>query len=130
MSINDFVEITIFLCLICFSISAKKQGFEDEDEFFFFLRQKFQNGHQKWKENDFWENSPLDSADTLPLKNFVKITLSHTVSKINAFLRFTQKFKMAAKNGSKAIFCEMSPVHSADTRWVKNFVKIAVCHTI
>ena len=34
MSINDFVEMTIFLCLICFSIFAKMQGFVDECEFF------------------------------------------------------------------------------------------------
>ena len=32
------------------------------------------------------------------VQNFVEIALSHTVSEINAFLHFTQKFKMAAKN--------------------------------
>ena len=42
--------------------------------------------------------------DTLWVKNFIKIALSRTVFKINAFLRFTQKFKMSAKNGGKAIF--------------------------
>ena len=41
---------------------------------------------------------------TCGVKNFIKITLSCTVSKINEFLLFTQKFKMAAKNGRKAIF--------------------------
>ena len=29
MSINEFVEMTIFLCLICFSIYDKMQGFVD-----------------------------------------------------------------------------------------------------
>ena len=29
MSINDFVEMIIFMCLICFSIYAKMQGFID-----------------------------------------------------------------------------------------------------
>ena len=53
---------------------------------------------------DFWEKSPVDPADTLWLKNFIEITLSCTVSEINAFLHFTQKFKMAAKNDGKTIF--------------------------
>ena len=58
--------------------------------FFFFLRstQKF-----KMTANDFCEEKfPVDSADTLRIKNFVKIALSHSVSEINAFLRLTQKF--------------------------------------
>ena len=50
MSINEFVEMTIFLCLICFSIYDKMQDFIDESGlfylfiiFFFFLSftQKF-----------------------------------------------------------------------------------------
>ena len=49
MSINEFVEMTIFLCLVCFSIYDKMQGFIDESGLviflfiFFFLRfmQKF-----------------------------------------------------------------------------------------
>ena len=40
----------------------------------------------------------------LGVKNFDQIAISHTVSQINAFLHFTQKFKMAAKNGRKTIF--------------------------
>ena len=65
---------------------------------------KIQDGRQKWQENDFWENSPVDSADTLQVKYFAEIALSRTVSVINAFLYFTQTFKMAVKNGGKAIF--------------------------
>ena len=45
------------------------------------------------------------------------------VSEINALLHFTQKFKMAAISGRKAIFCEKSSVDSADTPWVKNLLK-------
>ena len=37
MSINEFVEMTIFLCLICFSIYDKMQGFIDESGLFIFL---------------------------------------------------------------------------------------------
>ena len=54
------------------------------------------------------------------VKKFTEIALSHTVSKINAFLHFTQKFKMAAKNGGKTIF-EKSPDESANTLGGKKF---------
>ena len=37
MSINQFVEVTVFLCLICFSIYDKMQGFLDESGLFIFL---------------------------------------------------------------------------------------------
>ena len=40
------------------------------------------------------------------IKNFVENTLAHTVSEINVFLRFTQKFKMAANNGRKTVFAK------------------------
>ena len=45
------------------------------------------------------EKPPVDCAETLWVKNFVEITLSRSISEINVFLRFTQKFKMAAKSG-------------------------------
>ena len=48
----------------------------------------------------------------------------------NVFARcvfaFTQKFKMAAKNGGENNFWEDLPVDSAYTLWVKNFVEIAL----
>ena len=62
ISINEFVEMTIFLCLICFSIYDRMQGFIDKSGLFIFL--------------------------------FI------------FFLRFTQKFKMAAKSGGKTIFAK------------------------
>ena len=85
---------------------------------------EIQNGHQKLHENDFWEKSPVDSADNLRVKNFVEIALSCPVSEITAFLRLTQKFKMAAKSGWKTKFAKVAS-SPADTLWVKNFVKIA-----
>ena len=33
----------------------------------------------------FWEKLPVDSADTLCMKNFVEILLSRSVSEINVF---------------------------------------------
>ena len=73
---------------------------------FFAFYAEIQNGHQNWQENDFWEKSPVDSADNLPVKNFVEIALSRSISKINRFLCFTQKFKMAVKSGRKTIFAK------------------------
>ena len=49
----------------------------------------------------FFGKSPVDSADTLRVKNFIEITLSHSVSKINGFLCYMQKLKMAAEVAGK-----------------------------
>ena len=51
-------------------------------------------------ENDFWGKSPVDSADTLWVKNYVKITLSHSVSEINTFFAFYAEIQ----NGRQTIF--------------------------
>ena len=68
---------------------------------FLHFTQEFKMAAKNWQENDSWEKSAVDSANTLWVKKFVKITLSRTVSEINAFLHFTQKYKMAAKNGGE-----------------------------
>ena len=47
------------------------------------------------------KNCPVDSVDTLRANNFIEIALSHTISKTNVLLHFTQKFKMAAKMAEK-----------------------------
>ena len=109
MSINEFVEMTIFLCLICFSIYDKMQSFIDESGLYIYLFSfafypEIQDGHQKWRENNFCEKSPVDSADKLQVKNSVEITLFRSVSKINTFLCLTQNFKMATKSGGKMFF--------------------------
>ena len=65
------------------------------------------------------------SPDTLWIKNFDKIALSQFVSKINTFLRLTQKFKMATKLAGKLFFAKLT-VYFADTLscdlsdWLKN----------
>ena len=91
---------------------------------------EIQDVHQKWREKDFWEKSPVYFRDTLWVKNFVEIALSHSISEVNVFLRLMQKFKMAAKSGGKTFFCKKLPVDSADTQWVKNFVEIALSHSV
>ena len=65
----------------------------------------------------------------LRVKNFIEIALSPTVSEIKAFLCFTQKFKMAAKNGGND-FWEKSPGDSTDTLQLKNFIKISLSRTV
>ena len=114
MSINEFVEMTIFLCLICFAIYDKMQGFVNESVLknfieialscavskinaFFAIYAEIQDGHQKRQENVCWEKLPVDSADALWVKSFVKIALSRSVSEINAFLCLTQKLRVSGK---------------------------------
>ena len=65
------------------------------------LLRRIQDGHQKGRESDFWKNAPVDYADTLWVQNFATIALCYTVSKINAFLHFMHKFKMAAEMAGK-----------------------------
>ena len=76
--------------------------FQDKQVFAF--NAEIQDGRQKWRKNNFSEKSPVDSADTLWVKNFVEIALPCSVSEINAFLHLTQKFKMTAKSGGITFF--------------------------
>ena len=63
-----------------------------QDKCVFAFNAEILDGRQKWREKDFCEKLPVDSADTLWVKIFVEIALSHSISKINAFLHLTQKF--------------------------------------
>ena len=47
---------------------------------YFAFYAEIQNAHQKWREKDFWEKLPVDSADNLRVKNFVEIGLSRAIS--------------------------------------------------
>ena len=78
--------------------------FQFQDKWVFVFNAEIQDGCQKWRENNFCEKSPVDSADTLRVKNFVEIALSHSIIEINMFWHLRQKFKMAAKSGGKMIF--------------------------
>ena len=80
-------------------------------------------------ENDFWKKSPVDSADTLWVKNFVEIALAHSISEINAFLRLMQKFKMAAKSGGKQFLRKVTNRlhrYPADQKFSRNW-SILLC---
>ena len=97
---------------------------------FFSFYTEIQDGRQKLRENDFWKKVAEDPVNTLWIKKFIEITLSCTISEINTFLPFTQKFKMAAKNGGKNKFWETIAEDSVYTLGVKNFVEIALSRTI
>ena len=78
----------------------------------------------------FGKKSPVYCVDTLRGKNFSKITLSHTVSEIHAFLNLTQIFKMAVQNDGKMIFGKNCKFYCEDILRVKSFTKIALSHTV
>ena len=77
----------------------------------------------------YCEKSPVDSAYTLWVQNFVEIALCRTISKINVLLHFTQKFKMAAQSGGKVIFVK-SCQYTLDTLGVENFDEIPLSCTV
>ena len=73
----------------------------------FCIYAEIQDGCQKWRENDFGGKMP----DTLRIKNFVEIALFCTIVKINVFLPFTQKYKMAPQKGKNSPADCRYPVH-------------------
>ena len=85
---------------------------------------EIQDGHQKWRENYSWQKVPYDSACTLLIENFVKITPSRTVSKINVFLHFTRKSKIPPKNVGKTM-----PDHCVYPLQIIKFVELALSRT-
>ena len=54
------------------------------DKCVFALYAEIQDGRPKWQDRIFEKRRQL-TADTLGVENYIKITLSHTVSEINAF---------------------------------------------
>ena len=70
---------------------------------------EIQNGHQKWQENDFWEKSPVDSADTMRVKDFIEIALSRFDFRDKEVFAFNAEIQDGRQK--------------SDTLWVKNFVE-------
>ena len=92
-----------------------------------FLRftQKFKIVAKSGGKTFFCKKSPVDSADTVRVKNFIEISLSCSVSEINAFFLFYANSRWPPKVAGKRFFGKI-PVDSADTLRIKNFIKIAV----
>ena len=114
-------------------------GLGDTSNFkFYHFWQKFENS--KWprfleRGKIFYELSRESCIYTLWAKNFAEIALSHTVLEIQAilcFMIFVKNYKI--QNGRhfwrEEIFLELMRVLSRDTLWVKNFVEIALSHTV
>ena len=62
---------------------------------------EIQDGHQKWWKNDFWEKLPVDSTDILRVKNFIELTISHTISQINQFFVLHRNSRLPPKMAGK-----------------------------
>ena len=84
MSINDFAEMIIGSKILSKSHYLAPTTITEIKAFQSYA--EIQDGHQKSRKNKFWEKSPVDCADILRVKNFVKIVISFTVSKIYALL--------------------------------------------
>ena len=78
------------------------------------FNEEIQDSLKKWRQNEFWKKSVVDSADTLGVKTLDEITVCHTVSEINEFL----------------CFWENTPVDSGDTLALKYFDEIGLYRTI
>ena len=76
------------------------------------------------------EKSPVDSADTLWVKNFVKIARSRSISEINTLFVFNAEIQEGRQTRRENVFCEMSPIDSGHILCVKNFVKIAPSRSV
>ena len=100
------------------------------DKQVFAFNAEIQDGCQKWRENDFCKKWPVNSTDTLRVKNFIEITLSRSVSEINVFFALNTEIQDGHQKWREKQFCKNSPVDSADTLWVKNFVKIALPRSV
>ena len=61
----------------------------------------------------FGEKSPVDSAYTLQVKNFIEVTLSCTISKINALSCYTQKLKDGGQKWLESDYWGKFPVDSS-----------------
>ena len=71
---------------------------------FWHFTQKFKMAAKNGRKTILGQELKDDSVDTLGVnKTLGEIALSGTISKINVFFSFTQKFKTAAKNGRKTI---------------------------
>ena len=68
-----------------------------QDKCIFAFNAEIQDDRQNGGKAIFLEKLPVNSTDTLRVENFVEIALSCTVSEINMFWHFMQKFKMYLK---------------------------------
>ena len=70
--------------------------------FFFSFYAEIQDDHQKWQENNFWEKNCQLTMQIVWGSKILSKSL-YLASFLNAFLCFTQKFKMVGKKIGKVI---------------------------
>ena len=78
------------------------------DKHIFAFKAEIQDGRQKWRENDFWEKLPVDSADILWIKIFVEIALSHFVCEINVFCVLCRNSRWPPKVAEKSFLMKLA----------------------
>ena len=119
MSINDFVDRTIFLCLICFSIYDKMQGFIDESSFFVCVAGK----------TFFCEIMPVDCRYPVGQKFCRNRCISLHFQDKHVFA-FYGEIQDGYQKWWENNFYEKLPVDSTNTLWVKTFVEIALSRSV
>ena len=90
--------------------------FRDKHSFVF--KAEIQDGRQKWRENNFWEKSPIDSADTLRVKNCQNCSISLHFRDKRIFA-FYAEIQDGCKKCRKNDFCKKLPEDSTGTPGVK-----------
>ena len=75
------------------------------DKGVFAFKSEIQDGCQKWRGNDFCEKSPVHSADTLWVKNFVEIALSRSVTEILCVFAFNAEIQDGHQKWRENDFC-------------------------
>ena len=92
------------------------------------LYTEIQDGYQKWLESDFCKMSPVDCSYTLQAKNFVKIALSRTISKVSV-LTFHAEIQDGRQKWRESDFCKKSP-YTLDTLRGENFNEIILSYMV
>ena len=91
---NDFCEVASRLCR--YPVGQKfhryrpiSHPYQDKGVFAFY--EEIQDGRPKWWENLLLEKTPVDSADTLRVKNSIETALSRTVKTLAILYLITSK---------------------------------------
>ena len=78
---------------------------------------EIQDGRQKWRENDFCEKLPVDSAETLWVKNFVQKILSKSLCVGQKFPR-NRSISLCFRD--KHIFAFNTEIQDGRQKWQEN----------
>ena len=89
-----------------------------------------QDGHQKWRGNDLWEMSPVDSADTLEGQKFLRnCSILHPFRDKCIYVYYAE-IQDGCQKWQENDFWKKSPVNSGDTLAIKKFNEIALSRIV